>query len=173
MNCHGIPWKIKASITNTRLRNENVDSFVSFITCLHRGIKMRILFQTVFSLKPISRILIIQIFKIEMMYIWVASWENQRFGFRPRLTQIRLCSYRRWLEAWNFEGLYYLYSENKGADQLRGYREADLRLRFRICKMLIFSWRGSFIETISIVCQVLYLILVANFPFGYLTYLLF
>ena len=25
-------------------------------------------------------------------------------------------------------------SENKGADQLRGYREADLRLCFRICK---------------------------------------
>ena len=24
-------------------------------------------------------------------------------------------------------------SENKGADQLRGYREADLRLCFRIC----------------------------------------
>ena len=26
------------------------------------------------------------------------------------------------------EGLYHLCSENKGADQLRGYREADLRL---------------------------------------------
>ena len=32
-----------------------------------------------------------------------------------------------------------LCSENKGADQLRGYREADLRLCFRICKMLVFS----------------------------------
>ena len=32
------------------------------------------------------------------------------------------------------EGLYYLCSENKGADQLRGYREADLRLCFCICK---------------------------------------
>ena len=29
-------------------------------------------------------------------------------------------------------GLYYLCSENKVADQLRGYREADLRLCFRI-----------------------------------------
>ena len=37
------------------------------------------------------------------------------------------------------EGLYYLCSENKGADQLRGYREADLRLCFRICKTLVFS----------------------------------
>ena len=37
------------------------------------------------------------------------------------------------------EVLYYPSSENKGADQLRGYREADLRLCFRICKMLVFS----------------------------------
>ena len=37
------------------------------------------------------------------------------------------------------DGLYYPYSENKGADQLRGYREADLRLCFRICKTLVFS----------------------------------
>ena len=41
------------------------------------------------------------------------------------------------------EGLYYLCSENKGADQLRGYREADLRLCFRICKKPVFSRRGS------------------------------
>ena len=44
------------------------------------------------------------------------------------------------------ELLYYLCSENKGADQLRGYREADLRLCFRICKTLVFSLRGSFDE---------------------------
>ena len=37
------------------------------------------------------------------------------------------------------EGLYYPCSENKGADQLRGYREADLRLCFRICKKAVFS----------------------------------
>ena len=30
--------------------------------------------------------------------------------------------------------MYYPCNENKGADQLRGYREADLRLCFRICK---------------------------------------
>ena len=41
------------------------------------------------------------------------------------------------------EELYYPYSENKGADQLRGYREADLRLCFRICKLLVFSGGGS------------------------------
>ena len=44
------------------------------------------------------------------------------------------------------EGLYYLSSENKGADQLRGYREADLRLCFRKCKEPVFSRRGSFIK---------------------------
>ena len=38
----------------------------------------------------------------------------------------------------------YLCSENKGADQLRGYREADLRLCFRICKKPVFSKRGSY-----------------------------
>ena len=34
------------------------------------------------------------------------------------------------------EGLYYLHvcSKNKGADQLRGYREADLRLFFAYAK---------------------------------------
>ena len=36
------------------------------------------------------------------------------------------------------EGLYYPCSENKGADQLRGYREADLRLCFRIYKNPVF-----------------------------------
>ena len=41
--------------------------------------------------------------------------------------------------------MYYPSSENKGADQLRGYREADLRLCFRICKLLVFSRDGSYI----------------------------
>ena len=39
--------------------------------------------------------------------------------------------------------MYYPCSENKGADQLRGNREADLRLCFRICKNPVFSSRGS------------------------------
>ena len=43
------------------------------------------------------------------------------------------------------EGLYYLCSENKGADQLPGYREADLPLCFRICKKPVFSQCGSYI----------------------------
>ena len=42
--------------------------------------------------------------------------------------------------------MYYPSSENKGADQLRGYREADLRLCFRLCKLLDFPWGGSFMK---------------------------
>ena len=34
-------------------------------------------------------------------------------------------------------------SENKGADQLRGYREADLRLCFRPSILLVFLCSGS------------------------------
>ena len=37
------------------------------------------------------------------------------------------------------EELYYLVSENKGADQLRSYCEADLRLCFRTGKNPVFS----------------------------------
>ena len=36
------------------------------------------------------------------------------------------------------EELFYPSSENKGADQLRGYREADLGLCFRICRLFVF-----------------------------------
>ena len=45
------------------------------------------------------------------------------------------------------EVLYYPSSENKDADQLRGYREADLRPCFRICKTLVSSRGGSIIVT--------------------------
>ena len=54
------------------------------------------------------------------------------------------------------EGLYHPYSENKGTDQLRGYREADLRLCFRICKKPFFSQRGSNIAELLLlidICQ--------------------
>ena len=42
------------------------------------------------------------------------------------------------------EKLYYPCSENKGADQLRGYREADLRLCFRLSRLLVFPCGGSY-----------------------------
>ena len=36
------------------------------------------------------------------------------------------------------------FAVTKGADQLRGYRKADLRLCFRICKKPVISRRGSY-----------------------------
>ena len=45
--------------------------------------------------------------------------------------------------------MYYPCSENKDADQLRGYREADLRLCFRPCKLLVFSRTGSNVKDIQ------------------------
>ena len=43
--------------------------------------------------------------------------------------------------------MYYPCSENKGGDQLRGYREADLRLCFRIGKNPVLSRCGSYYIT--------------------------
>ena len=40
--------------------------------------------------------------------------------------------------------MYYLCSENKGADQLCSYCTADLRLCFSIGKNPVFSWHSSF-----------------------------
>ena len=51
------------------------------------------------------------------------------------------------------EVLYYPSSENKEADQLRGYREADLRPYFRICKSLVFSRGGSIMVTNLLIAQ--------------------
>ena len=44
--------------------------------------------------------------------------------------------------------MYYPCSENKDADQLRGYREADLRLCFRPSKLLVFSRTGSYLKVL-------------------------
>ena len=46
--------------------------------------------------------------------------------------------------------MYYPSSENKGADQLHSYREADLRLCFRLCRLLVFPWGGSHYEVFYI-----------------------
>ena len=54
--------------------------------------------------------------------------------------------------------MYYPSSENKGTDQLRGYREADLRLYFRLCRLLVFPWGGSnmhtcFVLSLEVTCE--------------------
>ena len=41
--------------------------------------------------------------------------------------------------------MYYLCSENKGADQLCSYYTADLHLCFRLGKNLVFSRHGSYV----------------------------
>ena len=61
-------------------------------------------------------------------------------GFRPGPIQTRLYNHRRWQEALNFgfyevQASHYPCSENNGTDQLCGYRETDLRLCFRLCKI--------------------------------------
>ena len=61
------------------------------------------------------------------------------FGFPTRCDINRAVQPHEMARALKFqikeeEELYYPNSENKGADQLRGYREADLRLCFRIGK---------------------------------------
>ena len=71
------------------------------------------------------------------------------FGVSTRSDTNRAVQLQKWARDLKFrmlvvEGLYYPYSENKGADQLRGYREADLRLCFRKCKNPVFSCRGSY-----------------------------
>ena len=61
----------------------------------------------------------------------------------------------RSLKFWTLveEELYYPSSENKGADQLLGYREADLRLCFRLCRLLVFPWGGSIIMLGALTAQ--------------------
>ena len=61
---------------------------------------------------------------------------------------LQLQKHARSLKFWSKveKELYYPSSENKGADQLRGYREADLRLCFRLYRLLVFPWGGSYIN---------------------------
>ena len=70
--------------------------------------------------------------------IWILTRSDVNQAVQP-LKMAR--GWKFWIE--EVEGLYYPSSENKGADQLRGYREADLRLCFCICKMLGFSRSSS------------------------------
>ena len=62
-------------------------------------------------------------------------------------TETALYKHRRSLTARDFRFRKKRNSENKDADQLRGYREADLRLCFRICKMLFFHDVAHLVST--------------------------
>ena len=63
-------------------------------------------------------------------------FSNRSDTNRPVQAQIRARSFKFWMK--EEEGLYYPGRENKGADQLRGYCEADLHLCFRLCRLLVF-----------------------------------
>ena len=65
---------------------------------------------------------------------WFSTWSDTNRAVQPQM-MARGLKFR--IE--KVEGLYYLCSENKGADQLRGCHKADLRLCFRIFNMLVFS----------------------------------
>ena len=81
--------------------------------------------------------------------IWAATREIRSSEFPTRSDtnrpvqskkQARSLKFRIWEE----ERLYYLCRENKGADQLCSYCDADLRLCFRKGKNLVFSRCGSY-----------------------------
>ena len=56
---------------------------------------------------------------------WAVQLKKMVIGLKFRIKEV--------------EELCYLCSANKGADQLHGYRAADLSLCFRICKKWTFS----------------------------------
>ena len=57
---------------------------------------------------------------------WSSTWSDTNRAVQPQ-KMARGLKFR----ISELDGLYYLCSENKGADQLRGYREADMCLCFR------------------------------------------
>ena len=65
---------------------------------------------------------------------WFSTWSDT-----TKAVQLQKMDRGLKFRIYKVEGLFYLCSENKGADQLRGNREADLRLCFHICKTLVFS----------------------------------
>ena len=70
---------------------------------------------------------------------WFPTWsDTNKAVHKQKMTRGFKCRILK------VEGLNYLCSETKGADQLCGYREADLCRCLRISKTLVFSRRGSF-----------------------------
>ena len=71
--------------------------------------------------------------------IWVPSRSDTN---RPVQSQKQARSLKFWICV--KEELYYPCSETKGVDQLRGYCEVDLRLCFRVCRLVVFLCDGSY-----------------------------
>ena len=66
-------------------------------------------------------------------------WILTRSGTNQAVQLLEMAGGWKFRVSEEVEVLHYPSSDNKGADQLRGYREADLRLCFRICRLLVFS----------------------------------
>ena len=73
--------------------------------------------------------------------IWVPTRSDTN---RAVQSQKMVGGWKFWIK--KVEVLYYPCSENKGADQLRSYCEADLRLCFRPCRLFVFPCGGSYIN---------------------------
>ena len=93
----------------------------------------------------------IQISSIEdhlsLVYATLLKWTHNYFVIVTKMLSVRLkfCYFPIMMtHIWPLT-VYYLCSENKDADQLRGDHEAYLRLCSRICKMQVSS-RGLVID---------------------------
>ena len=62
---------------------------------------------------------------------WYQTWSDTN-----QAVQLQKMTRGLEFQIWKVERLYYLCSENKGADQLRSYREADLHLCFRMMGLI-------------------------------------
>ena len=85
---------------------------------------------------------------------WFPTWSDTN-----QTVQLQKMARGLKIQIQKVKGLYYLCSENKDTDQLRGYREAVLRLCFSICKTLVFSRPGSnnFVMALQHINLMLYL----------------
>ena len=75
---------------------------------------------------------------------------DSKYGLIIKVERARALKLEKVDRGWKFwikkvEELYYPCSENKGADQLRSYCEADLCLCFHLCRLLVFPCGGSFL----------------------------
>ena len=75
--------------------------------------------------------------------MWLLNRSDTGQAVQPQKTARSL---KFWIK--KVEELHYPCSKNKGAGQLRDYREADLRLCFRIWKLLVFSLGHSSVTVI-------------------------
>ena len=112
---------------------------VSFVTSLLLRVSMLLLMLTT-NISALDRNSTIMSPLVGKPTMWFPNMVDTN---RPVQSQKRARSLK--FRIYKVKELYYPCSENKGADQLRGYREADLRLCFRICRLLVFPWGGSII----------------------------